>query len=74
LGIFSVFLLIFIFASLDFDHPQNKKIQSRVSLNPSFLLAFVYILLLTLTGDGRLHLQQENIYFVGGLEKFYRQR
>jgi hypothetical protein len=26
--------------------------------------------LLTLTGDGRLHLQQKNIYFVDGLEKF----
>jgi hypothetical protein len=40
----SVFLLIFLFASFYFDHPQKKKNQSRVLLNPSFLLFFVYIL------------------------------
>jgi hypothetical protein len=28
----------FSFASHNFDHPQNKKNQSRVFLNPSFLL------------------------------------
>jgi cytochrome c biogenesis factor len=44
LWIFSVFLLIFLFASLNFDHPQKKKNQSRVVLNPSFLLVCVYIL------------------------------
>jgi hypothetical protein len=42
-NIFS-FSLDFSFASLNFDHPQNKKNQSWVLLNPSFLLAFVYIL------------------------------
>jgi hypothetical protein len=52
----------FSFASLNFYHPQNKKNQSRVLLNPSFLLSFVYIfLLLTITEDGRLHLQQKNV-------------
>jgi hypothetical protein len=43
-NIFS-FSLDFSFASLNLDHPQNKKNQSRVLLNPSFLLVpfFVYI-------------------------------
>jgi hypothetical protein len=36
-NIFS-FSFDFSFASLNFDHPQNKKNQSRVLLNPSFLL------------------------------------
>jgi hypothetical protein len=39
-----IFSLDFSFASLNFEHPQNKKNQSRVLLNPSFLLGFVYIL------------------------------
>jgi hypothetical protein len=73
LWIFLVFLLIFLLHLLDFDHPQNKNNQFRVLLNPSFILVpFLY--LLTLTGDGRLHLQQKNIYFVDGLENFCRQR
>jgi hypothetical protein len=59
----------FSFASLNFYHSQNKKNQSRVFLNPSFLLVPFCLYLLTLTGDGRLHLQQKNIYFVDGLEK-----
>jgi hypothetical protein len=69
------FSLDFSFASLNFDHPQNQKNQSRVSLNPSFLLAFVYILFIanpnprwTATSP------KNNIYFVDGLEKFSRQR
>jgi hypothetical protein len=33
-----VIIFNFSFASLNFDHPQNKKNQSRVFLNPSFLL------------------------------------
>jgi hypothetical protein len=57
-NIFS-FSLDFSFASLNFDHPQNKKNQSRVSLNPSFLLVPFCLYLLTLTGDERLHLQQK---------------
>jgi hypothetical protein len=69
-NIFS-FLLIFLFASLIFYHPQNKKYQSRVLLNPSFLfLGFVYILFIanpnrrwTATSPTK------NIYFVDGLEK-----
>jgi hypothetical protein len=32
--------LDFSFASLNFDHPQNKKNQSRVLLNPNFLFSF----------------------------------
>jgi hypothetical protein len=38
-NIFS-FSLDFSLASLNFDHPQNKKNQSRVLLNPSFLFSF----------------------------------
>jgi hypothetical protein len=45
----------FYFASLNFDHPQNKKNQSRFFLNPSFLLV-LFLYLLTQAGDGRLHL------------------
>jgi hypothetical protein len=42
-NIFS-FSLDFSFASLNFYHPQNKKNQSRVLLNPSFLLVpFLFI-------------------------------
>jgi hypothetical protein len=38
------FYFDFSFASLNFDHPQNKKNQSRVFLNPSFLLVlFLFI-------------------------------
>jgi hypothetical protein len=73
-NIFS-FSLDFSFAFLNFDHPQNKKNQYRVMLNPSFHLGFVYILFIaTLTRDGWLYLQQKNIHFVDGLEKFCRQR
>jgi hypothetical protein len=57
-NIFS-FSLDFAFASLNFDHPQKKKNQSMVLLNPSFLLVPFCLYLLTLTGDGRLHLQQK---------------
>jgi hypothetical protein len=68
-NIFS-FSFHFSFASLNFDHPRNKKDQSRVLLNPSFLFTFcIFCLLLILTGDGRLHLQK-NIYVVDGLGKF----
>jgi hypothetical protein len=38
-NIFS-FSLDFSFASLNFDRPENKKNQSRVLLNPSFLFSF----------------------------------
>jgi hypothetical protein len=42
-NIFS-FSLDFSFASLNFDYPQNKKNQSRVLLNPSFILVpFLFI-------------------------------
>jgi hypothetical protein len=73
-NIFS-FSLDFSFASLNFDHPQNKKNKSRVLLDPSFLLVFVYVLFIanpnrrwTATSPTK------NIYFVDGLEKLCRQR
>jgi hypothetical protein len=75
MNIFS-FSLDLSFASLNFDHPQNKKNQSRVSLiNHSFPLAFVYILFIANPNQRWTATSPtKNIYFVDGLEKFCRQR
>jgi hypothetical protein len=69
-----IFSLDFSFASLNFDHPQNKKNQSRVFLNPSFLL--VLFLFITANPNRRWTVTSptKNIYFVDGLERFCRQR
>jgi hypothetical protein len=73
-NIFS-FSLDFSFSFLNFDHPQNKKINLGSCKTLLFFLAFVYILLIanpnrrwTATSPTK------NIYFVNGLEKFCRQR
>jgi hypothetical protein len=72
-NIFS-FFLDYSFESLNFDRPQNKtKNQSRVLLNLSFLLVFVYISFIA-NPDRRWTATSptKNIYFVDGLEKLCR--
>jgi hypothetical protein len=56
------FLLVFFLHLLTFDHPQNQ--SNLVCLTLVFLVLFLFFVLcifclsLTLTGDGRLPLQQ----------------
>jgi hypothetical protein len=70
-----VFVIIFSFsfdfssASLNFDHPQNKKNQSRVFLNPSFLLVLFLFIFANPNRRWTATSPTKNIYFVDGLEK-----
>jgi hypothetical protein len=64
----------FSFASLNFDHPQNKKNQSMVLLNPSYLLVPFLFIFANPNRRWTDTSPTKNIYFVDGLEKFCRQR
>jgi hypothetical protein len=63
---------------LNFDHPQNT--SNLVCLTQVFIDLFllssfcILCLLLTLTGDGRLPLQETQTFFVDDPGKLYRQR
>jgi hypothetical protein len=67
-NIFS-FSFDFSFASLNFDHPQNKKNQSGVLLNPSFLLVPFLFIFANPNRRWTTTSPTKNIYFVDGLEK-----
>jgi hypothetical protein len=63
LWIFLIFLLIFLLHLLILINLKTKKNQSKVVLNPSFLLVLFCLYFLTLTRDGQLHLQQKAYIF-----------
>jgi hypothetical protein len=62
LCVISIFYWFFFLHLLTFDHPQNQSslvCLTLVFLDLFFLFHFcIFCLSLTLTGDGRLHLQQ----------------
>jgi hypothetical protein len=66
-NIFS-FSFDFSFASLNCDHP--KKNQSRVLLNPSFLLVPFLFIFANPNRRWMTTSTTKNIYFVNGLENF----
>jgi hypothetical protein len=71
--IFLVFLLIFLLHIINFHHPQNKKNQSRVLLNHSFLLV-IFFHFFNPNRRWTATSPTKNIHFVDGLEKLCRQR
>jgi hypothetical protein len=49
-----------------FDHPRKKKNQSNlVLINPNFSFFKIFVLSLTLTGDGWLLVQETQTFFCG---------
>jgi hypothetical protein len=75
---FQFSFLFFFLHLLDFDHPQNK--SNLVCLTLVFIDLFllssfcILCLLLTLTGDGWLPLQETQTFFVDDPGKLYMQR
>jgi hypothetical protein len=71
---FSVFLLIFLLHLLILIILKTKKNQSRVFLNPSFLLVPFLFIFDNTNRRWMATSPTKNTYFVDGLEKFCRQR